>query len=154
MASTEALPPRQDNKTTNMTLPQPFHVSHSELVNTQPQGFDNPSQGQLSWHTLVSAPSTPSSQLTAGIGVCPPRKGSLSLHRHDQAEIYHVLDGRAIVTINGTKHDVGKGSTLFIPGNAEHGVVNKNDEDFRWFYVFAADSFSEIVYRFSEGKDA
>ena len=75
--------------------------------------------------------------------------GSLSLHRHDQAEIYHVLDGQATVTINGTRHDVEKGSTLFIAGNAEHSVVNNCDEDFRWFYVFAADSFQGIVYRFS-----
>lgn len=149
MTSKEALPSGQDDKTTNTTSPQPFHVSYSELVNTEPESFDNPSQGQLFWHTLVSAPSTPPSKLTAGICVCPSRTGSLSLHRHDQAEIYHVLDGRATVTINGTKHDVEKGSTLFIPGNAEHGVVNNNDEDFRWFYVFAADSFSEIVYRFS-----
>lgn len=39
---------------------------------------------------------------------------------------------------------------LWIPGYAEHGTENVGDEDLVWLYVFAADGFEEILYRFDE----
>lgn len=39
---------------------------------------------------------------------------------------------------------------LWIPGDAEHGTENVGDEDLVWLYVFAADGFEEILYRFDE----
>lgn len=53
------------------------------------------------------------------------------------------------MTIEGNECKVEKGSTVFVPGNAEHGVRNEGPEELRWFYVFAADSFGDVVYRFS-----
>lgn len=46
------------------------------------------------------------------------------------------------------------GSTVFIPGNAEHGIVNTGSRDLRWFYVFPTGAFGDVVYRFSETGSA
>ena len=49
--------------------------------------------------------------------------------------------------IDGQPHTLSPGVALFIPSNAEHGVLSVT-EPLRWFYTFAADSFAEITYRF------
>jgi oxalate decarboxylase/phosphoglucose isomerase-like protein (cupin superfamily) len=49
---------------------------------------------------------------------------------------------------------VNAGSTVFIPGNAEHGIVNTGSGDLRWFYVFPTSAFGDVVYRFSEKGSA
>lgn len=66
------------------------------------------------------------------------------------------------MSIDGREDVVGKGSLVFIPGDAVHGVRclgggeggekggNREEEgDLVWLYVFAADGFGEIGYRFA-----
>jgi len=113
------------------------------------EGWDDPVHGKVQWRTLLSAERTPSRSMTCGIAEFEPG-GALRLHSHAQAEIYHFLAGQGVVTINNQDYAVGAGSTLFIPGHAEHGVRNTGEEILRLFYVFAADSFGDIVYEFVE----
>lgn len=54
------------------------------------------------------------------------------------------------VTIDGVRSVVSKGSTVFIPSDAEHGIVNTGSLPLRWFYVFPTGSFGDVVYRFSK----
>jgi oxalate decarboxylase/phosphoglucose isomerase-like protein (cupin superfamily) len=68
--------------------------------------------------------------------------------------VYHVLSGSGIVTVEGKDYQVAKGSSVFVPGDAEHGVRNESEEEFRWFYVFATDSFGDVVYRFTGEMEA
>jgi mannose-6-phosphate isomerase-like protein (cupin superfamily) len=108
------------------------------------------SRGELGWHTLFSSTISPTNSLTAGVGVCPPRTGHLCPHRHEQAEVYYITEGDGIVTIDGKESRVGSGTAVFIPGNAEHGIRNISaEDDLKWFYVFATDSFEDVIYRFS-----
>ena len=74
----------------------------------------------------------------------------MKLHRHRQAEIYHVTQGKGVVTIDGKGYEVGKGSVVWIPGDAEHGIENVGEEDLVWLYAFAVDGFADVVYRFDE----
>lgn len=53
------------------------------------------------------------------------------------------------MTIDGKEHVVSKGSMVWIPGDSEHGVRCVGEEELEWVYVFAADGFGDIVYRFS-----
>jgi hypothetical protein len=42
------------------------------------------------------------------------------------------------VTIYGTKYEVSKGSVIFIPRNAEHGMRYAEYGELRWLYAFTA----------------
>ncbi|KAI9043832.1 uncharacterized protein KD926_002722 [Aspergillus affinis] len=146
------MPPPSNPKPKPESNTLPTHIPASHTTNTPPESFPPPeNHGDITWHTLISAPQTQTSDLSAGIAVCPPRTGHLCAHRHTQAEIYHILDGEGEMIIEGRKFVVGKGSTVFIPGDAEHGIANVGGGDLRWFYVFPTGSFGDVVYWFSEG---
>lgn len=113
------------------------------------ESWDDPVKGRIAWWTLFSGDRTPTAALTAGVAELEPG-GWLGLHRHAPAEIYYVLEGRGIVTLDGVEHEVSAGSAVFIPGNVEHGSRNPGDAPLRVLYAFAADSFAEVEYRFSE----
>jgi hypothetical protein len=143
-----SLAARQPSTSTDESQPLviPFPQSFTE-------GFD-PSQskarGAISWNTLFST-----SHLAAGIASLPSDgSGTLGLHRHVQPELYYMLSGAAVVEIEGKRHRVTKGMTIFVPGDAEHGVVqdvSKGGDVCTWLYVFPS-SFEEVEYRFrSEG---
>ncbi|KAJ5085383.1 hypothetical protein N7532_010154 [Penicillium argentinense] len=133
--------------------PKPTIIPSTHTKATPPESFPTSEYGTLTWHTLLSTPTTQTSDLSAGIAVCPMGTGHLCAHRHTQAEIYYILEGEGDVTIDGVVSRVGKGDTVFIPSDAEHGIVNTGPRELRWFYVFPTASFGDVVYRFSgEGK--
>lgn len=133
----------------------PVILPPSFTSTTPSETFSDPACGILTWHTLLSQPTTQTSDLIAGIAVCPAKTGHLCPHRHTQAEIYYILQGRGEVTIDGIIHQVTKGSTVYIPSNAEHGVVNIDEStELRWLYVFPTSSFADVVYRFSKDDQA
>ncbi|KAF2425741.1 RmlC-like cupin, partial [Tothia fuscella] len=110
-------------------------------------------RGNTKWTTLFS------SQLAAVIASCPPKSKApctfseagiasfLAAHRHTQAEIYYILCGRGTVTIENVEYEVTPGTTVFIPGDAEHAVRNEGVEELRWLYVFPG-KFEDVVYSF------
>ena len=51
------------------------------------------------------------------------------------------------VLIEGEPYSLSPGIALYIPGGAVHGVPLAK-APLKWFYTFAADSFSDIDYRF------
>jgi quercetin dioxygenase-like cupin family protein len=104
-------------------------------------------RGDVRWRTLISAGLTPSAELTLGLARVPAG-GGLSLHRHAQAEVYLVLAGTGVVSIDGTEHALRPGTSVFIPGGAEHGVRAAGEGELRFAYAFAAGSFDEIEYVF------
>lgn len=107
------------------------------------------SRGDLTWTTLFSGSLTPTNGLVTGIAVVEPG-GFLALHRHAPAEIYYLLEGTARLTIDGETRDVGPGTAVFIPGNAEHGMQNDGPVAVRCLYVLAADRFEDVTYVFSD----
>lgn len=127
-------------------------ISEQDVNPREPETFaeGGPPKGELTWHTLFSSSSTPTDSLCGGIAICPPVTGHLCAHRHEQAEIYYIIEGQGIVTIDGKETSVQQGAAVFIPGNSEHGIRNTGAGDLRWFYVFATDAFEDVVYRFSK----
>ena len=114
----------------------------------QLDGWDDSVKGLISWRTLFSGDQTPTNALTAGVAELQPG-GWLGLHRHTPPEIYYVLEGRGIVSLDGTEHKVAAGAAVFIPGDCEHGIRNDGAEPLRLLYAFAVNSFDEVEYRFS-----
>ena len=121
------------------------------IIRTEEQtldGWDDPVKGRVSWRTLFSADQTPTGALTGGVAELQPG-GWLGLHRHTPPEIYYVLEGNGIVTLDGVEHPVAAGTAVFIPGDCEHGISNAGAAPLRFLYAFAVDSFAEVEYRFS-----
>jgi mannose-6-phosphate isomerase-like protein (cupin superfamily) len=145
-----------------MRMIRPVVLHSSDIDESASETFPDPSiGGNVSWKTLLSSPQTPTNTFTAGIATCPAGsntsrpttsqpQGHLKLHSHSHAEIYHLISGRGIITIDGKEHEVGKGSVVFIPGDAEHGIRNVGEGELSWLYVFGVDGFGEVVYRFDE----
>ena len=46
---------------------------------------------------------------------------------------------------------VATGSTVFVPGGVWHSARNTGDDVLRILYVFAADSFDDVVYEYLDG---
>ena len=67
--------------------------------------------------------------------------------------MYFLLAGSGEVVVNGEITRVTKGDAVFIPGDAEHVAMNTGDVPMRLLYVFATDSFTDVLYRFP-GKDS
>lgn len=126
-------------------VPRPYVLAEADAA---ADGWDDATHGRVSWRTLFSADTFPSAALSGGIGYLEPG-GALALHRHAPAEIYFILDGHPVVTIDGVEHAVGPNAGVFIPGDAEHGIRNDGGTPVRFFYAFAVDRFSTIEYRFS-----
>ena len=110
--------------------------------------WDDPVRGNVSFRVLFSADRTPTSSLYTGLSELAPG-GWLGLHRHTQAEVYHLVEGSGVVVLDGVEHPVAAGSAVFIPGNAEHGIRNTGDGPLLFMYAFATDSIDDVVYRFS-----
>ena len=114
------------------------------------EGWDDPVHGRVDWYTLFSSDITPTDSMAAGIAEIVPGGGALRLHSHAEAEIYYVLEGTGIMSLEGRETVVKAGAAVFIPGDAQHGIRNESGSTLKLFYVFPTGRFSDIVYRFPE----
>jgi mannose-6-phosphate isomerase-like protein (cupin superfamily) len=135
---------------------KPLVLHTADIENMPPESFPDPRTGGIvSWKTLISSDKTATDTFTTDIATCPPSTstscpGHLKLHRYTHVEIYHVTASKGVMSIDGKEHEVEKGSVVFIPEDAEHRIRNTGSEELVWLYVFAADGFGDVVYRFSE----
>jgi hypothetical protein len=64
-------------------------------------------------------------------GAGPPR------HRHPEAEIFRVIEGRYLYEVNGRRFFAEAGDVVSIPGGAAHGFVNVTDKPARQYILMA-----------------
>ena len=64
-------------------------------------------------------------------GKGPPR------HRHHEAEIFRVLEGRYLYEADGRRFHAEAGDVVSIPGGVAHGFVNVTDKPARQFILVA-----------------
>ena len=105
-------------------------------------------RGSISFRTAIGDGTTPTSDLCSGIAHLKPG-GWLALHRHEAPEIYQVLTGCGIVTLDGHEHAVQAGSAVYIPSSREHGIRNTGQTPLEFVYVYQADSTTQIEYLWS-----
>ncbi len=112
------------------------------------EDWNDPLRGRLSFFTLFDSAYTPTAGLTAGIAELGPDGGGPP-HRHAQPEIYYLLEGSGLLTVDGKDMTFAAGQTAFIPGHAWHCLRNTSDTVLRLFYVFPADSLADVVYEYA-----
>jgi quercetin dioxygenase-like cupin family protein len=105
----------------------------------------NDQRGKAAWTRLFSQGQMPTDSMTAGVAELA-QGGFLAPHRHPQAEIYYVLSGQGIATIDGVTHVVDTGTALFIAGGSDHSIRHEATETLRFLYVFAVDRFEDVPY--------
>jgi len=130
-----------------MSITRPFIIAEAQAAL---ETWDDPARPAVVWRTLLSGDRAPTAGLTLGVAemVASPET-TAGLHRHSQAEAYHVLSGEGIVSIDGVERALAPGVTVFIPGQAWHGAWATGPTPLRLLYVFAADSFADIHYEFA-----
>jgi len=121
----------------------PTRVDASALTDER---WDDPARGTIRFRTMISAPATDTDAIVCGIALMVAGE-TFPLHSHLEPEVYFGLEGTGEVMINGIPHQRAPGVALYIPGGAVHGVPVASGP-LKWFYTFAADSFSDIHYRF------
>jgi mannose-6-phosphate isomerase-like protein (cupin superfamily) len=109
--------------------------------------WDDPVRGTLSFRTLFSGDVTPTAGLTSGVAELSAGE-ALAVHRHPPDEVYFVIEGAGVVTLDDREHDVGPGSAVFIPGGTRHGVRSTGAGPLRLFYTLAADRLEDVAYDF------
>jgi quercetin dioxygenase-like cupin family protein len=125
-------------------MSEPLVISAADV---EPESWSDPVRGEVGFRTIFGG-ATAETDFTAGVSELEPG-GWLGHHRHEPAEIYYVLRGEGVLTIDGEDHPVSAGSAAHIPGNSEHAVRNTGDGPLRVFYAFAVGSFDQIDYHFT-----
>jgi len=64
-------------------------------------------------------------------GAGPPR------HRHPEAEIFRVIEGRYLYEVDGRRFCAEAGDVVSIPGGVEHGFCNVTDKPARQYILMA-----------------
>jgi quercetin dioxygenase-like cupin family protein len=77
-------------------------------------------------------------------------------HRHPEAEIFRVLEGRYLYEVNGRRFYAEEGDVVSIPGGAEHGFVNMTNKPARQSILItpaldAAAFFTELAGVMKDG---
>jgi mannose-6-phosphate isomerase-like protein (cupin superfamily) len=50
-------------------------------------------------------------------------------------EVIYVIEGEALVDMEGEKEYVEAGSLIYVPPQKKHNIKNENDEDLKYMYV-------------------
>ena len=111
--------------------------------------WDDPQRGNTTWRTLYSAPDTPTNRLATGVATVPSG-GELTRHRHETVETYFVISGTGRLTLGDNRYDMRPGSSVLIPSLTPHGILNTGLVQLEFYYAFAADSFADVHYEFTE----
>ena len=106
-------------------------------------------RSRVRWKDLIGREQGTSQSLLLGIAEIPPG-ATLARHRHTAPEIYYVLAGAGHVEVDGQEYLATTGSAIFIPGDAMHGFNNTGAVTIIFVYVFAVDTFADLVYTFDE----
>ena len=80
-------------------------------------------------------------ETTNAPGFGPPR------HRHPEAEIFRVLEGRYLYELEGRRFYAEEGDVVSIPGGAEHSFVNVTDKPARQYILCSPALDAEAFFR-------
>jgi mannose-6-phosphate isomerase-like protein (cupin superfamily) len=91
-------------------------------------------------YLLVSAGTCDAENLAVTIVEMEPG-GFQHLHSHKPEQMYYILDGEGLMTVDGEERPVRAGDCVFFPSFAEHGLKNTGEGVLRYLSA-ASPSFT------------
>jgi len=85
-----------------------------------------------------------SSPFVFGLAELPPGE-SVPSHATRQAEVDHILSGRARVRMAGTMVDLSEGSCIYHPPGAPRSIEPAGPEPLRYSYTFATERLGQVI---------
>jgi mannose-6-phosphate isomerase-like protein (cupin superfamily) len=92
-------------------------------------------------YLLVSEKTSQAEKLAITIVEMEPG-GFQHLHAHEPEQMYYILEGRGLMTVNGEESPVQAGDCIFFPAFAEHGLKNTGNGVLRYLSA-ASPSFTQ-----------
>ncbi|MDQ2067602.1 cupin domain-containing protein [Xinfangfangia sp. CPCC 101601] len=62
---------------------------------------------------------------------------AIGLHFHNCEESVMVIEGEAVVEIDGERHHLGTFDTTWVPANVPHRFLNESDREMKIFWTYA-----------------
>lgn len=89
---------------------------------------------KLVWQRLFGPDDT--DDLIFGIAKLPPGEEHI-LHHHDDApELYYVLEGHGLFTVDDQERDCPSGTGIYIPAGSRHSVKNTGGKTLIFFFAY------------------
>jgi mannose-6-phosphate isomerase-like protein (cupin superfamily) len=93
--------------------------------------------GDQVFRATLTAGTTGTSVISGGwYRIAPGVTNHLDMHP-DRDEFYFIHRGSAEIVIDDEVMIMSEGDTVFVPHGTDHFIVNRSDEPFELFYVFA-----------------
>ena len=99
---------------------------------------------------LITQESCGATTLTAGLwSIRPGLQCTVDIH-NDADELYYVVAGSGVLTLDDEAYSVREGMTTFIPRGVEHFTRNTGDVDLTYYWVFSPPS-QEVAKQDKDG---
>jgi mannose-6-phosphate isomerase-like protein (cupin superfamily) len=89
---------------------------------------------KLIWQRLFGPDDT--DDLIFGIAKLAPGEEHILHHHEDAPELYFVLEGRGLFTVNEEVRDCSPGTGIYMPAGATHSVRNTGEEMLVFFFAY------------------
>lgn len=63
--------------------------------------------------------------------------GTVPIHYHDQEEVYFIAKGRGTMLVGDEKREVQEGTSIYLPPNVPHELVNGPDSPMIMMFVYS-----------------
>lgn len=83
----------------------------------------------------LASPRSGATQLLTGLTEIP-LGGVIPLHTHSSEEFILVLSGKALVRVEGERHEVGPLDATFVPQDTPHQFINIGTETLKILWVY------------------
>ena len=90
---------------------------------------------------LVSELTTGSDNLSVTLVEMRP-EGFQHVHSHEPEQMYYILEGCGVMTVDGKEQEIQSGDCIFIPSYSKHGLKNTGDTILRYLSA-ASPSFTK-----------
>ena len=57
------------------------------------------------------------------------------MHNHEPEQVYYIIKGKGLMTIDEEDREVFAGDAVYIPGNVKHGIKNNGNEILEYITV-------------------